>query len=94
MDWIKTEEKLPPFGRQVLVYCRIYGRYIGSYERLDENCEYGNWHDGEKLGVLPPTHWMFLPPAPHNNTIHEDGESERCPDCNGLNEHTWNCPNQ
>jgi len=69
MEWIPTKERLPPFGVQVLCYCRVYGRYIGSYERLDENYAAGNWQDGERLGDLLPTYWMYLPPAPHNQQI-------------------------
>jgi len=72
MKWIPTKERLPAFGLPVLVYCRIYGRYIGSYNRLDEKCNAGNWYDGERLGVLPPTHWMHLPPAPHNKQMNSD----------------------
>ena len=65
-NWIPVDKELPPFNIQVLVYCRIYGRYIGSYNRLDENSTWGNWHDGKSLGVLPPTHWMHLPEPPQN----------------------------
>jgi hypothetical protein len=66
MEWIDEKEQKPEFGKQVLVFCRIYGRYIGSYEYIGEwaGVKYGNWHDGKSLGVLPPTHWMPLPDAP------------------------------
>lgn len=73
MEWIAIEDRLPPFDERVLVYCRIYGRYIGAYQRIDPDYDFGNWNDGEKLGVLPPTHWMPLPPAPHKKAIHKDG---------------------
>lgn len=63
MEWISVKERLPEFGELVIVYCRIYGRYIGSYERLHDTI-HGNWHDGQSLGVLPPTHWMPLPEPP------------------------------
>ena len=36
MEWIKTEDKLPEFGELVLVYCRIYGIFLASYELIGE----------------------------------------------------------
>ncbi len=63
MEWIKTEDHLPPFGEHVLVWCKIYGRYIASYQRISDT-NWGNWHDGKDLGVLPPVCWMPLPEAP------------------------------
>lgn len=64
--WIPVAERLPDFGESVLVFCRIYGRYVGQYVFIGEfrGEKYGNWHDGKNLGVLPPTHWMPLPEPP------------------------------
>lgn len=59
--WISEIDKKPPFGVPVYVYCRIYGHFIATYERLIEGSPYGNWKHGDELGVLPPTHWHFLP---------------------------------
>ncbi len=65
-NWIKTSSKLPEFDTPVLVFCKIYGRYIGSYNFIGEAFgeKHGNWHDGKQLGVLPPTHWQPLPERP------------------------------
>ena len=71
-EWIPVEVRLPEFGESVLVFCRIYGRFIASYEFIGEfqNEKYGNWSDGKNIGILPPTHWMLLPlpplPQPYN----------------------------
>lgn len=61
LNWHEETKIKPPFGVHVLCYCKIYGYYIGSYERI-EDTNWGNWHDGKQLGVLPPIHWMELPP--------------------------------
>lgn len=62
VEWISVEEKLPEFDVQVLVHCRIYGRFIATYERIAGN--WGNWRHNNELGILPPTHWMPLPNPP------------------------------
>ena len=64
--WIRVEDRLPDFNTPVFVNCKIYGRYIASYNFIGEfNGEkYGNWHDGKNLGALPPSHWMPLPAPP------------------------------
>lgn len=65
MNWIKVEDEKPYFDIPVLVYCRIWGRYLAHYERIDPEHTWGQWVDfkGEK-GILPPTHWMPLPDPP------------------------------
>ncbi len=62
MEWISVDIEIPEFNTPVLMYCKIYGRYIGWYQQIEGEC--GNWHDGNVLGVLPPTHWMPLPEPP------------------------------
>lgn len=78
--WQETKENnLPAFGVPVLVFCRIYGRYIATYEQLCDT-KWGNWHDGKQLGVLPPTHWMPLPPNPNKETptpLHTESAGEQ-----------------
>lgn len=64
MDWIKTTDRLPEFEVPVLVYCRIYGRFIATYDRLAPDLNYGNWRHNEELGILPPLYWMHLPLIP------------------------------
>lgn len=64
--WISVEERLPEFGEPVFVWCRIYGRYIGTYQQID-GTRFGNWSDGKELGVLPPLFWQPLPTPPKIN---------------------------
>jgi len=59
MKWIRVGERVPDFDVPVLVFCRIYGFYIATFKRIAPDCDIGNWHDGESLGVLPPTHWAY-----------------------------------
>lgn len=61
--WISVRDNPPPFGLQVLVWCKIYGIYIGCNERI-EGTGYGNWNDGKENGVLPPIYWKSLPESP------------------------------
>ena len=64
--WISVEETKPEFGEPVFVWCRIYGRYIGTYQQID-GTRFGNWSDGKDLGVLPPLFWQPLPTPPKIN---------------------------
>ncbi len=64
MKWIKTNDRLPEFNFPVLVYCRIYGRFIATYEKLDPDFNFGNWRRNNELGILPPLFWMYLPEPP------------------------------
>jgi len=68
--WIKSSEQNPPFDMQVLCYCKIYGRYIGSYIQVIG--VYGNWSNGKEMGILPPIYWMPLPPAPNEEIDLDD----------------------
>tara|TARA_R110002110_G_scaffold102599_1_gene259822 strand:- start:54 stop:263 length:210 start_codon:yes stop_codon:yes gene_type:complete len=67
MEWIKTELQKPKFDETVLVWCRIYGRFLATYEYIGDFDEeqYGNWRDfNGNLGILPPIYWMKLPEPP------------------------------
>lgn len=65
MNWRKTSEKKPEFDKDVLVYCSIYGIYIGAYnEILDTG--HGNWCSEYEKGLLPPMYWQPLPEPPKN----------------------------
>lgn len=61
--WKVVKEQGPPFDEWVLVWCKIYGRYIGRFERI-ENSNFGQWNDGKQSGVLPPIYWQHLPKNP------------------------------
>lgn len=67
MEWIKVEDKLPEFDELVLVWCKLYGNFLATYEEIGElnGIRYGNWRDfGGSLGILPPIYWCPLPEAP------------------------------
>jgi len=65
--WISVSERKPPFGEYVLVYCNIYGRYLTSYEEID-NSGFGEWHDvNGYLGGLPPVYWTSILEPPELN---------------------------
>ena len=67
MHWVATSEQLPEFGVTVLVYCKIYGKFLATYEYIGEFAgeKYGNWRDfNGNLGILPPVYWMEIPKPP------------------------------
>lgn len=64
--WVSVEEP-PEFGETVLVYCKIYGRFLATYEYIGEfgGEKYGNWRDFKgNLGILPPVWWMKIDEPP------------------------------
>jgi len=63
-EWTLEKNYKPIFGMPVVVWCRIYGKAIYTYERLDPEYGWGNWHDGKSLGVLPPVYWSYIPNPP------------------------------
>jgi|SRR5690606_9953216 len=65
--WVAVSERLPEFGETVLVYCKIYGRFLATYEFIGEfqGEKYGNWRDfNGNLGILPPVYWLQIPEPP------------------------------
>lgn len=62
--WISVKDRLPEFDVHVIVYCKIYGRYLASYRRIDTDYNWGDWRDFNNNVCLPPTHWMPLPQPP------------------------------
>lgn len=67
MEWIKTKTKKPQFNEVVLVYCKIYGRFLATYECIGdfEGEKYGNWKDlNGNSGILPPVYWIKIPEIP------------------------------
>lgn len=71
-QWISVEDKLPEFGETVLVYCKIYGRYLATYEYIGDfqGEKYGNWRDfNGNLGILPPIYWLEIPEIPSTTTV-------------------------
>ena len=69
-DWISVEDRLPEYSKPVLVYCKIYGRYVTTYENHGEYSEFLDWKG--RGGALPPTHWMPLPEPPTGSRLNED----------------------
>ena len=62
--WIDVKEKLPPFGKYVNVWCRIYGRYITTCNDTEGGSQ---WKDFQgQFGGLPPLYWaeIKLPKPP------------------------------
>jgi len=66
-EWIRTQDKKPSYGVPVIAYCRIYGRFIAIYDRINDS-DYGEWIRGEERGILPPTHWAYLAKIPDDNS--------------------------
>jgi hypothetical protein len=62
-EWYLEKNTKPTFNLPVIVECAIYGRYIGWYQQIIG--EFGNWHDGKQLGVLPPIKWAHIPSTTH-----------------------------
>jgi hypothetical protein len=64
MEWISVNDRLPKLnGECVLCYCRINGRFVGSYSSIGDT-NFGQWGNSHEIGILPPTHWMPLPNPP------------------------------
>ncbi len=64
MSWVKTEQRKPKFDEPVWVWCRIYGKYLATYEEID-GTGWGNWRDfNGNLGILPPVYWLEIPEVP------------------------------
>lgn len=67
ISWVAVSEQLPKFGETVLVYCKIYGRFLATYEYIGDFAgeQYGNWRDfNGNLGILPPVYWLQIPEPP------------------------------
>lgn len=72
IGWIAVSERLPEFGETVLVYCKIYGKFLATYEFIGDfqGEKYGNWRDlNGNLGILPPVYWLQIPETPNSATI-------------------------
>jgi len=71
MEWIETDLQKPNFGGTKLVWCRIYGIFLATYEYIGDfdGEQHGNWRDFRGgLGILPPVYWMPLPELPYQVT--------------------------
>ena len=67
ISWVAVSERLPEFGETVLVYCKIYGRFLATYEYIGDfqGEKYGNWRDfNGSIGILPPVYWLQIPEPP------------------------------
>ena len=68
--WVSVSDRLPEFGETVLVYCKIYGRFLATYEYIGDfqGEKYGNWRDfNGTLGILPPVYWFKIPEIPSSD---------------------------
>lgn len=64
--WIPVNERLPEYDTAVLCFCRIYGRFVGEYSRIEPDIDEGIWSGPSGTGILPPTDWMPLPSPPED----------------------------
>jgi hypothetical protein len=67
ISWVAVSKRLPEFGETVLVYCKIYGRFLATYEYIGDfqGEKYGNWRDfNGNLAILPPVYWLQIPEPP------------------------------
>ncbi len=67
IGWVLVSDRLPEFGETVLAHCRIYGRFLATYEFIGEfqGEKYGNWVDfNGNIGILPPVYWLQIPELP------------------------------
>lgn len=67
LSWVAVSDRLPKYGETVLVYCKVYGHFLATYEYIGhfQEQEYGNWRDfNGNLGILPPVYWLQIPELP------------------------------
>lgn len=62
--WVSVNDVHPEYDVHVIVYCRIYGRYLASWRRIDPDYNWGEWRDFNNNVCLHPTHWQPLPSPP------------------------------
>lgn len=60
-NWIPVTERLPEYPRDVLIWKKNAGTYIGYYNNLDE---FKCWMMDAGKKVTNVTHWMPLPEPP------------------------------
>lgn len=75
--WKDEAKEKPEFGRPVLAYCKIRGRFVGVYYEIEVEHDFdrgsGHWASPRGYGIDAPVCWAELPelPAEYQNKIGE-----------------------
>lgn len=64
MNWISVEERLPEYGKCILLYSDEGGVAEGA---LNRHGFWEQWRWSAKLLMSEVTHWTPLPPPPKQN---------------------------